>query len=288
MRSPLTTPQWLDEHLEDAGLAVIDASWYLPTEGRKPQAEYLAEHIPGAVFFDIDAIADRSTSLPHMLPTAEAFSAAMGELGLSEDLRYVVYDSAGLFSAPRVWWTLRVFGVEDVTVLAGGLPRWKAERRRLESGVVRREPRTFVARLDSDAVASLATVARALETGSAQVVDARSAARFSGEAPEPRPGLPSGHMPGSLNLHYERLLDNGELRSPQELANAFEQAGIDLDKPVITSCGSGVTAAILALAAQSVGHPVAALYDGSWTEWASRPGAPVALGPDRRSKPDYN
>jgi thiosulfate/3-mercaptopyruvate sulfurtransferase len=282
MSGVLTTPEWLDNHLQDADLAVIDASWYLPADGRNPRAEYLGGHIPGAVFFDIDAIADHSTGLPHMLPTAEAFSAAMGQLGLSEDLRYVVYDSAGIFSAARVWWTLQVFGVESVTVLAGGLPRWKAQGRRLETGAVHRGPRTFVARLDASAVADLTTVARALESGEAQVVDARSAARFSGEAPEPRPGLPSGHMPGSVNLPYQALLDDGDLLSPEDMARAFKQAGVDLEKPVITSCGSGVTAAILALAAQSIGHPVAALYDGSWTQWASRPGAPVEAGPPRK------
>jgi thiosulfate/3-mercaptopyruvate sulfurtransferase len=282
MSGVLTTPEWLDNHLQDADLAVIDASWYLPADGRNPRAEYLGGHIPGAVFFDIDAIADHSTGLPHMLPTAEAFSAAMGQLGLSEDLRYVVYDSAGIFSAARVWWTLQVFGVESVTVLAGGLPRWKAQGRRLETGAVHRGPRTFVARLDASAVADLTTVARALESGEAQVVDARSAARFSGEAPEPRPGLPSGHMPGSVNLPYQALLDDGDLLSPEDMARAFKRAGVDLEKPVITSCGSGVTAAILALAAQSIGHPVAALYDGSWTQWASRPGAPVEAGPPRK------
>ena len=268
----------LQSQLAEPDLAVIDASWYLPSAGRDAHAEYLSAHVPGALFFDIDVIADTSTGLPHMLPKPEPFAKVMGALGLSDTMRYVVYDGAGIFSAARVWWTLRTYGVRDVRVLQGGLPKWRAEGRPLEAGEVRRPPATFIAHLDKSALADQQAVARVLKTGDAQVVDARSAERFRGDAPEPRAGVPSGHIPGSLNLPYTELNNDGQLKEADEIEAAFKRAGVDLDKPIVTSCGSGVTAAIVSLAASSVGHPDLSLYDGSWTEWGSRPDLPVAKG----------
>ena len=273
----------LQSQLGQPDLAVLDASWYLPSAGRDAHAEYLSGHIPGAVFFDIDIIADTTSGLPHMLPKPEPFARAMGALGLSDTMRYVVYDGAGLFSAARVWWTLRTYGVRDVRVLQGGLPKWRAEGRPLESGEVKRPLATFEPQLDHAAIADQQSVARVLQTGAAQVVDARSAERFRGDAPEPRAGVRSGHIPGSLNLPYTELIEDGILRPPDQIEAAFKRAGVDLQRPIVTSCGSGVTAAIVSLAAQSVGHAQLSLYDGSWSEWGSRDDLPTAKGNAERS-----
>ena len=226
------TTQWLADHLSAPDLFLIDASWHLPTANRDAKAEYLAGHIPGAVHFDIDAISNKKSPLPHMLPDPIAFSSEMRALGLGDGMRIVVYDSYGLFSAPRVWWTLRTFGVTDVYVLEGGLPAWKDAGLPIEEGAVRKQPRHFTARLDHGAVAGMDDVKKALATG-VQVVDARAADRFRGEVPEPRPGLKSGHMPGAKNLPWNDIVENGKLKSPAQLVAAFKNAGVDLSKPVL-------------------------------------------------------
>ena len=278
MTRNFVTTDWLNDHLDAPDLVVVDASWYLPTMNRDGKAEYAAGHIPGAVHFDIDAVADTASPLPHMLPRPDVFDRQAGALGIGDGMRIVVYDGAGLFAAPRVWWTLRTFGAADVVILEGGAPKWRAEGRPWTDEPTRRRPATFTARLDHGSVADAEAVAKALSTASAQVVDARPADRFRGEAPEPRPGVRSGHMPGSLNVPFTRIVADGRLRSREDVAAAFEEAGVDLDRPVITSCGSGVSAAILAVALDMLDRPVKALYDGSWADWGSSD-RPIGTGP---------
>ncbi len=276
MENPFVTTQWLAEHLSDPDLVVVDASWHMPSSSRNAQAEYLSGHIPGAVFFDIDGIADTTTDLPHMLPSPNDFAHMVGALGISEDMTIVVYDEVGLFSAPRVWWTFKSMGAQDVRILAGGGPQWRAERRASQTGLVARPPRIFHTSFDPARVAGLETVKARSTDGAAQIADARAAQRFHGEAPEPRPGLRSGHIPNSRNLPVNLLSEQGQMKSPEALAQIFAERGLDLEKPIITSCGSGITAATLALALELAGARKVSVYDGSWAEWGGRSDTEVA------------
>lgn len=274
--SALIQPAELLAALSDPGLRLLDASWHL--DGRDARADFAAAHIPGALFFDLEAASDQDSPLPHMLPSPAVFAAFAGAMGITQTDRIVVYDTTGLFSAARVWWMFRVMGAQRVQVLDGGLPAWAAAGGAVEAGPARvLAPAIFTPDFDPHQVADLDVVGQSL-AGRAQVVDARGAARFRGQAPEPRPGVRPGHMPGAINLPYSALLTpEGRMKPPAVLTQVFDDAGIDLDRPIVTSCGSGVTAAILSLGLAVLDRP-SRLYDGSWTEWGSHPDTPVQAG----------
>jgi len=275
----LVSTDWLAAHLKDPDLRILDASWHFPDAGRDARAEYEAAHIPGARFFDIDEISDHRSELPHMAPPVEKFMSRMRAMGVGDGHQLVVYDSAGLFSAARVWWLFRLMGKTDIAVLDGGLPKWQAEGRPVEDlpPVVR--DRHMTVQRQAHLVKDVTQVAAASKLGDYEIIDARSAARFRGEEPEPRPGLRSGHIPNSRNLPFGDLLNaDGTMKDPAALRALFEEAGVDLSKPAITSCGSGVTAAILCLAMERFGKTDYSLYDGSWAEWGMYNDLKVATG----------
>ncbi|MBZ7720912.1 3-mercaptopyruvate sulfurtransferase [Klebsiella oxytoca] len=267
---------WLAEHIDDPEIQIIDARMAPPgQEERDLNAEYQAGHIPGAVFFDIEALSDHTSPLPHMMPRAEAFAVAMRELGVSSDKHLVVYDEGNLFSAPRAWWMLRTFGVEKVSIVAGGLEGWRRDGLPLEQGLPELPEGDFDGRVDPLAIKRLTDVLLVSHEGSAQIVDARPAGRFNGQVAEPRPGLRCGHIPGALNVPWTELVINGELKTTDELNEVFARQGVDFERPIIASCGSGVTAAVVVLALTTLGVNGVSLYDGSWSEWGARTDLPI-------------
>lgn len=278
----LVSTDWLAAHLRDPDLRVLDASWYLPALARDAKAEYAAGHIPGARFFDIDEIADSRSPLPHMAPPPEKFISKLRAMGVGDGHQVVIYDGAGILSAPRVWWTFRLMGKTDVAVLDGGMPKWRAEGREIEDMPPLVKDRHMTTTRQNHMVKDVTQVAHSAKLGEAVIVDARAADRFAGDAPEPRPGLRSGHIPGSRNVPSSTLVNaNGTLKPVAELTALFKAAGVDLAKPIITSCGSGITAAILSLALERIGHKNHSLYDGSWAEWGMYDDLSVEKGPAR-------
>jgi thiosulfate/3-mercaptopyruvate sulfurtransferase len=279
-RPCLRFPDWLQERLGKPGIKIVDGAWYLPSQGRDARAEYDAAHIPGAVFFDQDKVVDPGSSLPHTLPAPEDFARIVGAMGIAETDTIVVHDGPGLFSAPRCRWMFRIMGAGKVYVLEGGLDGWKREGRPLTAEPTRIAPNVFNASFDASRVVTLAEMRKIVDTGSSQIADARSAGRFEGIDPEPRPGLRGGHMPGAKSLPFAELTRDGKLRPGGELKQAMEGTGLDLSKPIVTSCGSGVSAAIISLALETLGHKDNRLYDGAWAEWGSLPDTPVVKGKD--------
>jgi thiosulfate/3-mercaptopyruvate sulfurtransferase len=278
---PLVTTEWLAAHLDDPGVRIVDASFKLPGVTPLPKDDYLRAHIPGAVFFNVDAVSDHSNPLPHMFPSAEQFGRDVGALGIGNGDTVVVYDAGGWVAGPRAWWMFLAYGHDKVRVLDGGLKKWIAEGRPTESGAVSPNPARFTATFDARRVRAMWEMVANLESRAEQVIDARASDRFEGRAPEPRPGLRPGHIPGSRNVPYNKLFDaaTGTMKPLSELRAAFSDAGVKLDAPIVTSCGSGVSAAVLTLALYRLGVENPALYDGSWSEWGVSDGPPVATGP---------
>ena len=275
----LVSTEWLAARLRDADLRVLDGTWFMPAMGRDARAEYAAGHIPGARFFDIDDISDHRSDLPHMLPPVEKFMSRVRALGVGDGHQIVVYDALGLFSAARVWWMFKLMGHDNVAVLDGGLPKWQAEGRSVEDAPPLIRDRHMTVRRRAHMVRGVTQVAQASKLGDHTILDARSAGRFAGTEPEPRASLRGGHIPGARSVPFTELLnEDGTMKSPERLRAAFKAAGADLAKPVITSCGSGVTAAVINLALERIGKTDHALYDGSWTEWGAFPTVPVATG----------
>ncbi|NOZ32626.1 MAG: 3-mercaptopyruvate sulfurtransferase [Alphaproteobacteria bacterium] len=276
--SPLVSVAWLVEHLGHENLSIVDGSWYMAASGRAAAAEFKAAHIPGAVLFEIDTIADRTTDLPHMVAGPKEFAEAVGALGISERDTIVVYDGSGLFSAARVWWNFKIMGAAKVFVLDGGLPAWISAGHPTVAGVADRKARVFQARFEPSLVFDSADIQAGINLGR-QVVDVRPAPRFTGAAPDPRPGLRTGHMPGSANLPFPTLIEDGRLVSPERITALLNAAGVDTSKPLVTTCGSGVTAPILNLALARIGVNAMEVYDGSWTDWGGNDALPVEVGP---------
>jgi len=268
----------LKARLGEPGLAIVDASWYLPAASRNGRDEYDTAHIPGAVFFDQDVIADKDSGLPHTLPSPELFARHVGAMGITADETIVVYDGPGMFSAPRVWWMFRVMGVKNVLVLDGGFDGWKAANFPVTDEVTKIAATLFTPSFNAAKVVDFAEMSKIVDGRSSQIADARAAGRFTGRDAEPREGMRSGHMPGARNVPVGSLSENGQLKSLDSLREIFASAGVDLNKPVVTSCGSGVTAAVITLALTSLGHEDNRLYDGSWSEWGSRQDTPVVTG----------
>jgi len=278
---PLVTTDWLAAHINDPNIRIVDATFKMPGVLPLPKDDYLAAHIPGAVFFDVDAVSDHSNPLPHMFPSAEQFGRDVGALGIGNDDTVVIYDAGGWVAGPRAWWMFLAYGHDKVRLLDGGLKKWRAEGRKLESGEVTPRPATFKARFDARRVRSMEQMVANLAKHAEQVIDARATERFEGRVPEPRPGLRSGHIPGSRSVPYNNLFDaaTGTMKPLADLRAAFAGAGVKLDAPIVTSCGSGVSAAVLTLALYRLGIENPAVYDGSWSEWGKLDGPPVATGP---------
>ena len=273
---------WLQTRLGEPNLRIVDASWYLPAQNRDAKAEFNTARIPGAVHFDIDTIADVNSGLPHTLPSPELFSESVGKMGISETDTIIVYDGLGMFSAPRVWWMFRIFGAKNCYVLDGGFDNWKADGKPVETSELSEiTPAIFNPVYNHLAVVGLSDMLKIVETADIQIADARGAGRFEGRDPEPRAGMRSGHMPGAVNVPFSELSNGGRLKPLSELRDVLTAAGVDLEKPVVTTCGSGVTAAVITLALQSIGHRHNMLYDGSWSEWGGRQDTPVVTGPSK-------
>jgi len=280
VQSPLVSTEWLVNRLHSSDIVILDATFFLPNQGRDAKQEYSAAHIPGARFFDIDAVADKSNPLPHMLPSPEFFAASVGQLGIDNQIHVVVYDNNSFMASARVWWTFRIFGHDRVSVLDGGLANWKSKGLALDAGFVTAKLRQFKARFDPSLVRNIEEMRTLVGNTETQIIDARSSGRFTGNEPEPRPGIRSGHIPGSKNLFFKRLIDEAtqRLKPPALIRKEFENADTNFEKPIVATCGTGVTASVLALGMYCLGYESVAVYDGSWTEWGGRNDTPVDVG----------